>query len=310
MSLTGPAIPSETGQSRVEAALNNIAALHRPGRDGLATFWDGNKYVQCRRIPDQTLRCEAAGTLMQPSLTRVLVPERISRLTNLGWQLDPSFGNYVQVFPSGLPVSDLAARILQALKEGYDVDVTNLEVGSDWIKSQACPPRNGPSQNLAGMINDAPTMATTAVRGCSYRAADDPLPVIRTKADLLNLYRPRVAGEIQRLRVNMERQKFVYVVVDTGGGYVQCGTQPPRSIYCEAQSAESWPVLSRILTADRVAHLYAAGYAEPGRAPNYWKSYSIDTFSDAALADELLTILYDAYGYNGTPKLEFKSEEG
>ena len=90
-------------------------------------------------------------------------------------------------------------------------------------------------------------------------------------ADLLATYGPRVTGEIQRLRINFERH--IFVVFETGGGYVQCApqTQPP-AIYCEAQSADSWPVLARILTADRVARLHAAGFADPGRTPNYWKT--------------------------------------
>jgi hypothetical protein len=111
------------------------------------------------------------------------------------------------------------------------------------------------------------------------------------------------------LRVNIDRR--VFVVLDTGGGYVQCGPQSsPRAIYCEAQSAESWPVLARILTPDRVARLHAAGFADPGRAPNYWKIYPADDFTDAAIADELMTILFDVYGYNGSPKLSFKTEKG
>jgi hypothetical protein len=107
----------------------------------------------------------------------------------------------------------------------------------------------------------------------------------------------------------MDRREFVYFVLDTGGGYIQCGAQAPRAIYCEAQSAQSWPVLSRILTTERVAHLYAAGYAEPGRGPNYSKSYSIDRSSDASIAEELLTLLHDAYGYDGKPGLVFKTEK-
>src|SRR5256885_5868578 len=67
-----PATSPDTSASRVEAALTNISTLERVGQDGLATIWDGNKYVQCRRRPDQTLRCETAGALMQPSLSRVL----------------------------------------------------------------------------------------------------------------------------------------------------------------------------------------------------------------------------------------------
>ncbi len=301
---------SLANQASVDAVLANIITLNRPGQDGLATVWDGNKYIQCRRMAD-ALRCEAAGTLMQPSLGRVLVPERIARLATLGWQLDPSFGNYVQIFPIGLPVSQITERILQALRDGYDADLTNLETQSDWIKSEPCPPRNGPTQNLAGMINDNPAMAATAVRGCAFRPKlpVDPLAPAQSKVDLFNLYGARIVGEIQRLRVNIDRK--VFVVFDTGGGYVQCAPQSsPRAIYCEVQSAESWPVLTRILTPDRVARLRAAGFADPGRSPNYWKTYPADAFTDAAIADELVTILFDIYGYNGSPKLELASEKG
>lgn len=300
----------QASQPQVEAALENIITLNRPGQDGLATIWDGNKYVQCRRMAD-ALRCEAAGALMQPSLGRVLVPERIARLATLGWQLDPSFGNYVQVFPIGLPVSQIAERILQALRDGYDADLTNLETQSDWIRSTQCPPRNGPGQNLAGMINDSPAMSATAVYGCAYRpkAPLNPIVSAQSKADLLSVYGARITGEIQRLRVNIDRR--IFVVFETGGGYVRCAPQSsPRAIYCEVQSAESWPVLARILTPDRVARLRAAGFADPGRAPNYWKTYPADTFTDAAIADELATILFDVYGYNGSPSLKIISEKG
>lgn len=301
----------QASQPGVEAALTNIMTLHRPGQDGLATIWDGNKYVQCRWMPERALRCEAAGALMQPSLGRVLSPERIARLAALGWHLDPGFGNYVQTFPSGLPVSQVADRVLQALKDGYDADLTSLEILSDWIKSSPCPPRNGPSQNLAGMINDSLAMAATAVRGCAYRPAPDhgPASLVHAAADLINIYGARVSGEVQRLRVNIDRR--IFFVLDTGGGYVQCGSQSsPRAIYCEAQSPDSWPVLARILTPDRVARLRRAGFADPGRTPNYTKIYPLDDFSDAAISDELLTILHDVYGYNGSPKLGFNTEKG
>jgi hypothetical protein len=84
----------------------------------------------------------------------------------------------------------------------------------------------------------------------------------------------------------------------------------PQAIYCEAHSGESWAVLTRILTPERVARLRAAGFAEPGRSPNYWKTYPSDKFSDMAIAEELLTILHDIYGYDGSPKLEFATEKG
>ena len=46
----------------------------------------------------------------------------------------------------------------------------------------------------------------------------------------------------------------------------------------------------------------------PGGAPNYWKSYPFDKFSDAAIAGEILTILYDVYGYAGAMKLKILTE--
>jgi hypothetical protein len=302
---------ARAAEPRVEAALNNILALQRPGQTGLATFWDGNKYIQCRSLTEHSVRCEAAGALMQPSLSYVLTPQRIARLKELGWSLDPSFGNYVQVFSGGMPVSEIAGKILQALRDGCDIDAANLEILSDWIKSVPCPQRNGPGQNLAGMINDSAAMARTSIRTCSYAAATgaEPAAVIASAADLIRDYGTRVTGEIQRLRINLERK--IFFVVETGGGYVQCGPQTsPPAIYCEAQSGESWPVLKRILTPDRIARLHAAGFADPGRAPNYWKVYAADRFSDAAISAELLTILYEVYGYNGAPKLSFATEKG
>ena len=297
---------SEGSRLRVEVALENVATLSRPDEDGFATIWDGNKYVQCRRMPDQAWRCEAAGTLMQPSLEHILVPERIARLATLGWHLNTSFGNYVQAFPVGMPVSQVADRILLALREGYDAGLDNLEVQSDWLTSEPCPPRNGPSQNLAGMVNNAPAMAETAVHACAYLPAPDEelSPLVGTAADLMSIYGKRASGEIQRLRVNIDRR--VFVVLDTAGGYVQCGPESsPPAIYCEAQSADSWEVLARILTPDRVTRLHAAGFTDPGHAPNYWRTYPVDEFSDTAIANELLTILYEVYGYNGRPKIEF-----
>jgi len=298
-----------TSKSRVEAALQNIATVARPGKKGFATVWDGNKYVQCAHRPDRSLRCEAAGTLMQPSLERVLVPERVGRLAALGWRLDSSFGNYVKVFPAGVATSLVADEILRALADGYDAAIAELEIRSEWVPDVPCPSRNGPSQNLAGMVNDAPAMAATAVHACAYAprpSFTSGLPTASTAA-LIVLYGPTVSGEIQRLRVNIERN--VFVVFDAGIGHVQCrpNSRPP-AIYCEAQSAESWPALAAVLTTERVARLHAAGFADPGRAPNYWKTYSADAFDDDAIASELLTILHEVYGYNGAQDLAVKTE--
>jgi hypothetical protein len=243
---SGIAGPQPTTQSRVEAAIANVMTLERPGEDGLATVWDGNKYVQCRYTHDHVLRCEAAGALMQPSLEHVLAPDHVARLAALGWRLDPSFGNYAQVFPPDLPAAQIADKIWQVLAEAYDAELATLEVRSDWITSQPCPPRNGPTQNLVGMINDAPAMAATAIRACAYTPKPDLGPSLPagSTVELIDLYKARVTGEVARLRVNVNRH--VFAVFEAGIGYVQC--QPdsaPPSIYCEAQSTESWEALAR-----------------------------------------------------------------
>jgi hypothetical protein len=67
--------------------------------------------------------------------------------------------------------------------------------------------------------------------------------------------------------------------------------------------------LTAVLTPQRIARLRAAGYADPGRAPNYSKTYLASNITDAALAAEVLTLLHDVYGYRGVSKLAVKTEE-
>ena len=302
----GPGI-AQTANLRIDEALQNITTLVRPGRVGYATFWDGNKYIQCRRLPERELRCEAAGTSMQSSLRSVLTGDRVNRLATLGWALDPSFGNYVQTFPADRPTGPIAVHIQRTLTEVYGAELPNLEIQTTWIADTPCPPRNGPSQNLAGLVNDAPSMRKTGLRACSYKPDSETPQLANSSAELIALYGATATAEIQRLRINAGRN--VYVSFNAGIGYVQCITEnPPSAIYCEAQSAESWPALAAILTPERVSRLRSAGYADPGRAPNYWKSYPLDKFSDAAIAGEFLTILHEVYGYNGANKLKILTE--
>jgi hypothetical protein len=305
----GATIPcmAQTAGLRIDEALQNITILVRSGRIGYATFWDGNKYIQCRRMPERALRCEAAGTTMQPSLRSVLSGDRLSRLAALGWALDPSFGNYAQTFPADLPTSRIADQILRTLTEAYGAESPNLEVQTEWVADVACPPRNGPSQNLAGLISDAPSMRKFALRACSYTPDSQAPQTASSTAELVAIYGATTTAEIQRLRINAGRN--VHVSLNAGIGYVQCRPEtPPTAMYCEAQSAESWPALTTILTDERISRLRAAGYADPGRAPNYWKSYPLDKFSDAAIATELLTILHEVYGYTGATKLKILTE--
>jgi hypothetical protein len=296
---------AQSPTERIDAALQNIASITRIGRIGYATISDGNKYVQCRRLESRELRCEAAGTVLQPSLKRVLTIERQTRLVTLGWVIDPAFGNYVQIFPADMPTGQIAVHLLRSLTDGYDISLPDLEWQTAWVVDIPCPPRNGPSQNLAGMINDARPMLATALLSCSY-TAPAPVQTAETTEALIELYGPMVRAEIQRLRINANRQ--VFTTFDSAIGYIQCMPEvPPTALYCEAQSAESWAALAAVLKPEKVARLKAAGYVEPGRAPNYSKSYSL-TLDDTAIAGEILTLLHDVYDYTGATRLKIRTE--
>ena len=308
--------PPALGHLRLEQSLQTILKASRPGQDGLVTVWDANKYVQCRRMADRNLRCEAAGSVMQPSLKPVLTPDRVAALNGLGWTLDPAFGNYQRTFTADVSAADIADAVLTALDRGYAADPAGLEFATTWIKSEPCPPRNGYSQNLAGSINDTPAMAATAVHDCKFTPPSEvnfPLPQQSEAAipstDPTTRYASVMTLEIQRLRANVDADPFV--AFNTGAGYVQCRPQSsPLAIYCEAQSAESWAALAGVLTPERIARLHAAGFADPGPTQNYSKTYLAKAFDDDAIAGELLAILRDVYGYSGSPKLTIATEGG
>lgn len=115
---SSPARPqTATPAAQIDEALENITVLTRPNRVGYATFWDGNKWVQCRRLASRELRCEAAGSLMQPSLARVLTPDRLGRLAALGWAGDPSFVHHVRTFSADEATARIADHIWRTLTE-------------------------------------------------------------------------------------------------------------------------------------------------------------------------------------------------
>lgn len=241
---------------------------------------------------------------MQPSLRNVL---NEGQLKSLGWKPDASFGNYVRVFPEEQPLGEVSDAIIEVLVKGYGADPARIEMKTDWITTTICPQRNGPSQNLAGIVNDARSMKKTAITDCSYAEPQAP-PIAASAEDLWALYGSGVAAELQRLRAN--RESRVYVVFSAGIGYVQCSPSTrPSAIYCEAQSEESLPALSIILTPERRSALQAAGYAPPGRSENYWKFYDL-SLADAHIARDILTILHQAYGYSGQMQLVRQTEDG
>jgi hypothetical protein len=158
------------------------------------------------------------------------------------------------------------------------------------------------------MIDNSRAMAKHAIHACAYIVKPDEPSLPANGVDgLVALYGARVAGEIQRLHVNLERR--VFVIFDSEIGYVQCSpNNPPPAVYCEAQSADAWPALAAVLTPERTARLHAAGFEDPGRAPNYSRSYRFAEYDETKIARELLTILHDVYGYTGQPKLKVTTE--
>lgn len=294
-----------TLEARIADALRNAAALGEPGRVGYATVWDGNRWIQCRRVAKDETRCEAAGTRMQPSLARALGPEQAARLEATGWTIDPAFGNRVRLFAAAEPPEAVAAAVHRALIEGYGASDADIEIGTTRVADVPCPPRAGPSQNLAGSVNDAPSMRDVVVSVCALPPA--PAPTASDDRDAVALWGGRVTAEIQRLRINAAQR--VYAIFDPGLGYVQCmpdgGT---RTLYCEAQSPESWPALAAVLTPERKAKLDAGGWRPPGRSPNYWRTYPLEAAGDRATAEAILGVLRDVYGYSGKPALTITTE--
>lgn len=280
-----------------------------------ATVWDSNAYIQCCRLSDGTWRCEAAGSSMQPSLRHVLAPERIEHLNHLGWRLDPAFGNYVRDFAVDLPPKEIAAILLTSLIEAYHVVVGRLEFKNSRVAKVQYLPRNGPSQNLAGLINDALSMASTAVRAASYV----PEPQVSEKllearepvgsaSDLFDRVGTRIAREIARLQRKLNSRR-AFLIVRTDIGYVQCRPEwEERAIYCEAISAESRPALAGILTESRVAHLDVAGFERPGLRQNYWRHYKVADYGSIAVARALLNVLHEVYGSDIISKITLSTE--
>jgi hypothetical protein len=299
-------LSAQTAIARIDNALQNITNLARAERVGYATFWDSNKFVQCRRMPNRDLRCEAAGTILQPSLKNVLTDTRLNRLDTLGWIVDPAFGNYVNTFAPNQPTLAIANQIERILREAYGADMTALDISTRWVADIPCPPRVGRSQNLAGSVNDLPSMSAVVLRTCTYTAPPVPAPAAASAIELIAIYGGSVAVEIQRLRINARQR--VWVIFDAGIGYVQCRPDGATDIACEGQSIQSWPALTAILTPQRIALLHQMGYADPGITPNYSKSYPQKTYTDSAIAAELLTVLFEVYGYTGAGQLKIKTE--
>jgi len=87
--------------------------------------------------------------------------------------------------------------------------------------------------------------------------------------------------------------------------YVQIWTEPGEPVLIEACSGAWNPTARPYVQASQRAALRKLGYRLGGRARNYQKHWVLSPPSDArALADELLSILVDPFGYRGQRPLD------
>lgn len=283
---------AQSPQDALAAAIAAVRGAQRPGYDQLATVRDGAALIQCRASADQgaLLDCEAASG--------ETTPDRINRLERRGWLPVSIDGGYTRIFGPRAPDQEVAGQIMAALAEGYAADPTRLKVATSAAPSPPCPARAGPDQTVAGACAYTPPLHEPPVLGPGA-----------TTDDIVETYAHEVRTEIARLRASRGRRAFA--VFDAKAGYIQCETRPSADgLYCEAQSAESWRALAPVLTPERVALLHAAGYADPGPAPNYSKTYPPGSDDDMATAREILTLLHQVYGYDGLDPIAITTEAG
>ena len=115
---------------------------------------------------------------------------------------------------------------------------------------------------------------------------------------------------------------FRFLVLDFGPRkdvslYVQIWTEPGEPVLIEACSGAWNPTARPYVRAPQRAALRKLGYAVGGRARNYRKHWTLSPLADArALAEELLSILVEIFGYRGQRPLgmvycsEGRSEPG
>ena len=87
--------------------------------------------------------------------------------------------------------------------------------------------------------------------------------------------------------------------------YVQIWTEPGEPVLVEACSGAWNPTARPYVKGPQRAALRKLGYRVGGRARNYQKHWTLSPLSDArALADELVSILVQVFGYRGQQPLE------
>lgn len=313
LSVRGDPAPSAQLVAGIRAVL--VPASER--RDGVLTVSDNNLYVQCLNthvLPGW--RCEAAGLEGQPWLEHVLTSDRQKQLIALGFKPDPQFGNFTAILPRTTAPDILAARILEVLAV-YGAKPEDVKTKADWLKSRHCQRRIKVNHDRGGSILTPQWgFPQDAEEGCGLASGADALnyddpTAIMPQADGIDLearYIPAMTAELTRIAADPE----AYAIFEAGPAYVQCmPDDEDRSMYCEAASGDAVgnPV-ERILTPERKAKLIAAGFEPPGKVMNYRRLYPRAQFDMKTLANALLDVLRDAYGYQGAPPMKVSIEDG
>ncbi len=108
------------------------------------------------------------------------------------------------------------------------------------------------------------------------------------------IWRELAIGDHRFLSFSIEIAPGVHV-------FVQFRSEPAEPLRWEVSSGRSHPPTGEWLAGERAARIEALGFAIGGEAQNYQREVEVSTPAEvAALAREVVTILYDAFEYRGT----------
>ena len=306
----------------IARAAAKVLVPKRLKQDGILTVRDNTLYVQCINRPDAAVwRCEAAGLEGEPWLRNVLTVERQDQLIARGFRPDSTTGNFVRSFARSTTPIAFATTVLAVLTDIYGADTGEIEAIADWLPAAPCHPRMISGHDFGGSIKTprwghekdvaAGCDILTNTNGLNRDDFKTPAPGAPPSGeiDLAARYAAAMAPQLKRLESG---QEHIWAVFVAGIPYVQCQyDSEDTAFYCEAASDDaSGAPLARILTPDRRQKLIDAGFEPPGKVVNFRRFYPLAQYDEVAVAEALLAVLHDAYGYGGTPALRLHTEKG
>jgi hypothetical protein len=326
MFLSGAAMAGPRPNAEITDGIAAVLLAENDKTDGILTVSDNNLYVQCLNshlLPQW--RCESAGLEGQPWLHHVLTPERQAKLAALGFAPDPDTGNFAALIAKTTAPDALAGTILRVLTEAYGVQPEEIDVVAEKLRAARCHRRIKAGHDRGGAIlTRAIGLKQDAEKNCKKKSrpgeaeaadddddsgGDDTVPAAAPGIDIDARYLTPMAAALERVQ---RAGPHAYVIFEAAPAYVQCKHDADgKRMYCEAASADAvGKQVARILTPERQAKLIAAGFAPPGRVMNYSRFYPDAEYDMPLLAKALLRILKEAYGYQGAPAMNVRTEAG